>query len=151
VIHVERQLDRNLVLVEPKTESAKREVPLSPPLVALLKGLKADAFAARRAKPEDFVFVSEAGGPMHRRNMVRRGLEIGLEGSGLPHLSWHDLRHLAASMLIAEGTDVVALSRMLGHANPSITLSIFAHAFGRVQREELLRAQMGKAFAGVLG
>jgi integrase len=41
----------------------------------------------------------------------------------LPHLRWHDLRHFAASLLIAEGGSVGYVSRLLGHSNPAITLS----------------------------
>jgi integrase len=32
-------------------------------------------------------------------------------------------------MLIADGVDVVAISRRLGHANPSVTLNVFGHLF----------------------
>jgi integrase len=37
------------------------------------------------------------------------------------------LRHTHASMLIAGGMDVLTISRRLGHANPSITLSVYGH------------------------
>jgi integrase len=40
----------------------------------------------------------------------------------------YDLRHSAASWLISKGVDIVAVSLMLGHADPSITLRIYAHA-----------------------
>jgi integrase len=39
----------------------------------------------------------------------------------------HELRHTAASLAIAAGADVLKVQRMLGHANPSITLSIYSH------------------------
>jgi integrase len=71
----------------------------------------------------DFVFASSAGTPLGHRNIVRRGLELTLAKAGLPALTWHDLRHLAASALIAEGASVAYVSRVLGHANPSGPLS----------------------------
>ena len=43
----------------------------------------------------------------------------------------HDARHTHASLLIASGADVVAVSRRLGHANPSITLTTYSHWFQR--------------------
>jgi integrase len=46
-------------------------------------------------------------------------------------VSFHALRHTHASALIAAGLDVVAISRRLGHANPTITLTIYAHLFTR--------------------
>jgi hypothetical protein len=44
-------------------------------------------------------------------------------------LSLHSLRHGFASLLIANGLDVVFVSRQLGHANPTVTLSTYAHLF----------------------
>jgi integrase len=85
-----------------------------------------------RARREDFVFTSQAGTPMHYRDVVRRGLDKAREASGLaaePTLRFHDLRHTFASLLIARGLDVVFVSRQLGHADPSITLRVYAHLF----------------------
>jgi len=39
----------------------------------------------------------------------------------------HDLRHGAASYLIAAGVDIATVSRQLGHANVAITLSTYTH------------------------
>jgi integrase len=44
---------------------------------------------------------------------------------------FHGLRHSHASALIAAGVDVVSVATRLGHAKPSITLTIYAHAFQR--------------------
>jgi hypothetical protein len=41
---------------------------------------------------------------------------------------FHDLRHSFASNLLAEGVDVVTVSKALGHANVHITLVTYAHA-----------------------
>jgi integrase len=43
-------------------------------------------------------------------------------------LRFHDLRHTDASLSLAAGVPVPTVSAMLGHANPSVTLSIYAHA-----------------------
>lgn len=40
----------------------------------------------------------------------------------------HDLRHFAASMAIAGGHDVRSVAGRLGHANPAMTLRVYAHA-----------------------
>lgn len=40
----------------------------------------------------------------------------------------HDLRHTAASWMLASGVDVVSVARILGHTTPSTTLGIYAHA-----------------------
>ena len=39
----------------------------------------------------------------------------------------HDTRHTAASLMLASGVPAKVVSELLGHASPTITLSIYAH------------------------
>lgn len=39
----------------------------------------------------------------------------------------HDLRHVAASSLIASGLSVAAVQALLGHSSPSETLEVYTH------------------------
>ena len=48
---------------------------------------------------------------------------------GVPEVTFHALRHTHASQLIASGIDIVTISKRLGHANPNVTLGIYAHMF----------------------
>jgi integrase len=48
-----------------------------------------------------------------------------LSGSECPR----SLRHSHVSQLIAEGVDIVTISKRLGHAKPSVTLAIYSHMF----------------------
>jgi integrase len=64
--------------------------------------------------------------PSHRQCIDR--FEARCEAAGAPRLRMHDLRHLHASMLLAEGLPVPAVSARLGHASPAITMTIYAHA-----------------------
>jgi site-specific recombinase XerD len=47
---------------------------------------------------------------------------------------FHDLRHTAATLLLASGVNVKVVSEMLGHSNVSITLSIYAHVLPHMQQ-----------------
>jgi integrase len=47
----------------------------------------------------------------------------------MPNVTFHALRHTDASQLIDQGVDVVTISTRLGHANPTITLQVYAHLF----------------------
>ena len=47
----------------------------------------------------------------------------------MPEVTFHALRHTHASQLIAQGVDIVTISKRLGHAKPSVTLAIYAHMF----------------------
>ena len=148
VVRVRLQLNRQGELVEPKTKAAKRDVPVPP---SLAKMLAAHRLASPHSGDGDFVFASETGGPLRHQNIVARGLGNALATTGLPHLAWHDLRHVAASALIAQGVSVAYLSRLLGHASPAITLGTYAHVFSRAEHDDRTREQMEAAFGEVLG
>ena len=47
----------------------------------------------------------------------------------------HDLRHSAASLLLADGVPVKVVSEMLGHADVATTLRIYAHVLEGAQEQ----------------
>ena len=61
-------------------------------------------------------------------------IKAALRKAGLGNLSLHSLRHTHASQLLSDGTPVAVVSGRLGHANPNITYSIYAHAMPTDQR-----------------
>jgi integrase len=135
VLTVRRQLDRTGSYTEPKTPRSARTVVLTPSLVTLLRQHKR---GSPRTGPGDVVFATETGRPMYYRNVTRRGLAVGIDRAGLnrdgqPRLRFHDLRHTYASLLIAQGLNVVFVSRQLGHAFPSFTLNTYGGVFDRVE------------------
>jgi integrase len=135
VVHVRRQLDRTGEKTAPKTEKALRDVILMPSLAKLLREHK---LASGHSGPNDSVFATLTGQPMHFRNVTRRGLaaavaKADLAHDGEPKLRFHDLRHCFASLLIAEGLNVVFISRQLGHASPSFTLDVYGGLFDRAE------------------
>jgi integrase len=77
-----------------------------PALARMLRTHREQRFALGQARPEDFVFGTFHGTPLHYRNVVRRGLDAAVDRAGLvaaPRLRFHDLRHTFASLLIAKG------------------------------------------------
>lgn len=57
------------------------------------------------------------------------------ERTDMRHINIHSFRHLNASLLINTGTDVRTVSAMLGHAQTSTTLNIYAHTFAEAQAQ----------------
>ena len=49
--------------------------------------------------------------------------------AGVQKITPHDLRHSCASLAISAGVNVLALARMLGHGDPSVTLRVYADLF----------------------
>jgi integrase len=71
-----------------------------------------------------------------RRYEVARGL------TGHGRLSLHSLRHGYASLLIANGLDVVFVSRQLGHAKATTTLGVYAHLFAQADHADAARVAL---------
>ena len=60
-----------------------------------------------------------------------------LKANDLPtDLNVHSLRHTAASLFIASGTDAGTVAGLLGHSQPSTTLDIYTHAFDKNKKAE---------------
>lgn len=50
--------------------------------------------------------------------------------AGLGHWHPHELRHSAASIMLAQGTPLFVVSEVLGHASVSITKDVYGHLLG---------------------
>jgi integrase len=147
LIRVHRQLSRQRIHAPLKTDAAKREVILAPAIAKLLRERR---LATLHKAANDLVFTTASGRGRHVghgfRNAVRRA---GLQAPG--RLSLHSLRHGFASLLIAEGLNVVFVSRQLGHANPTITLGVYAHLFERADHADAAREALEASYAATVG
>jgi integrase len=124
---------------EPKTARSRRTLALSPSLVdALVAHRDRQEFERKRAanlwQESGLVFTSSLGTPLIARNLVR-DFKRHLRAAGLPEETrFYDLRHAAASLLIADGIPITAVSAMLGHALASTTLNTYAHVLPGAER-----------------
>jgi integrase len=147
VVRVRVQLGRDGRLAPPKTDAAKRDVPIPASLARLLAEHR---LASLHSGDGDLVFCTASGAPLGHRGIARHGLDRALAKTGLPHLCWHDLRHLAASAMIAEGLSVPFIARVLGHSSPAVTLSTYAHEFAQAEHADETRERMEAAFGELL-
>src|SRR4051795_10624595 len=79
--------------------------------------------------PDDLVLTSPGGAVLRSGNFRRRFFDPAAMAAGLGNLSPHDLRHTAASLLVASGANVKAVQRMLGHASAAMTLDVYSGLF----------------------
>ena len=56
----------------------------------------------------------------------RQGFQWALEANDLPVIRLHDLRHTAATLLLAQGARTKGVSEMLGHATISLTFDTYS-------------------------
>ena len=127
--------DGNPVLVETKTPAGRRTLELtfaaSGPLRRLRSQQNENALRLGKAWSNEFnlVFTTSTGRPLTRHAVLYQYLRPLLSKAGLPaKMKFHDLRHVCASLLLANGVPVPVVAALLGHSNPSITMSIYSHA-----------------------
>lgn len=103
---------------KPKTNSSRRTIKL--PRLAL--------DSLRRYTHDGFLFTTSTGNPVDPSNFYKWSWKPMLRKAGLSEtLTFYQLRHGAASLLLSQGVPVPVVSNYLGHADPSITLRIYAH------------------------
>ena len=73
-----------------------------------------------------YVFTQDNGDHMNPDSVT--GWLYGFSSRhGLPHINPHAFRHTVASVLLANGTDIVTVAAQLGHASASTTENFYAH------------------------
>jgi integrase len=104
------EVDGVMIFGTPKSHQC-RSVPVARSLTHAL------AAAGVGKAPTDLVFTAPRGGVLMLRNWRRRVFDPAIQAAGLGELTPHELRHTAASLAVAAGTNVKAVQRMLGHAS----------------------------------
>jgi integrase len=121
---------------KPKTKAGRRTVSLPDIVVDALREHRRAQLEQRlllgvgKPSPDDFVFP-DAGDLKSSRSPRAFSAEWAdlAAAIGMPDVVFHALRHTHASQLIDAGVDIVTISKRLGHANPNITLKVYAHLF----------------------
>lgn len=122
-----QRVDGERVVTTPKTRAGTRTISLPRDAVDALR--RQATWRLQQGKGGELVFTSRAGRPL-AHSAVEWSMARECTRLGLPHLTPHGLRHLSASLLLSQGLPIPDVSRRLGHANPAITMSVYAHALG---------------------
>lgn len=128
---LQRQAGKGLVMAEPKTSRSRRTIHLSDIAVSALQDLRKAQLEDRpEASPPgdecNLVFTRADGSPIDP-GQVSAELKRALQKAGLPRIRVHDLRHTAASLLLANGTHPKVVQDLLGHSTISLTLDTYSH------------------------
>ena len=107
----------------PKSKYGRREIPIGSELV---KALKEHRFQSEWPRDDDYVFTTRTGRPLSPSNVFARVLRPAADAAGVPWIGFHSLRHGCARTLIADGRNIVQVSRWLGHHDPAFTLRRYA-------------------------
>jgi integrase len=131
---LQRLKDQGLVWVATKTADSVAILE-APDFVmdALVAQKDREAFmtASPRWHTSGYVFTNATnGGPLEPDNLTHR-FPAFLKAHGLRHQRFHDLRHSAASLLLAKGVPLWEVSKILRHSSLGITSDVYGH----LQRE----------------
>lgn len=126
-----RQVHGGLHLIRPKTRTGWRVIPLVEPLATILARYQ-------QAHPSDgLVFLDDDRLPIDPRDDGARWAEL-LTRAGLDHIRMHDVRHTAATLLLACDVDQRVVMQILGHSSAAMTMH-YQHVDQTMAREALTR------------
>jgi integrase len=143
-VAIERQLHRDGTFARPKTAASRRVIDLDLTLEAELRRHRRQALELGQAAPDDLLFQRPTGGPVSQRH-THRWLLAAAAKAGLPALRLHDLRHGFGSILVTAGVPITTVSRHLGHANPAVTMSVYARELDETQRLGVVRDVLSRS------
>jgi integrase len=135
------QKKEGLVLDEVKTPRSRRSVALSDVAVAALKRWRTEQKSQRlQAGPAwcppygELVFTRPDGRPLEGVSVTNR-FKADLARAELPVLTYRELRHTAATLLLADDKHPKVVQEMLGHATIAVTMDTYSHVLPHMQRD----------------
>ncbi|WP_083207960.1 tyrosine-type recombinase/integrase [Fictibacillus arsenicus] len=148
-IYVTRSLaftsEKGLFLKDVKTSKSRRQISLSPYIIDVLKQHQVIQNNFKEKLGEDYldkglVFTSINGNFKDPRNLLREFSRL-TKKAGLIKISFHDLRHTHATLLLKNGENPKVVSERLGHSRVGITLDLYSHVTDDIQEEAALRLE----------
>ena len=154
-----QRVDGELVSVPPKTAKSRRTIPLPSFAVLALRGHRTRQLEERLQAGEGWsdaglVFTGARGQALDGPHVTRRFQRIlasvcrlcGARESdhagaadhdfrALPRMRFHDRRHGAASLMLAQGVPLSTISEILGHSGIRITADTYAHLTDELKRD----------------
>ncbi|WP_406205145.1 site-specific integrase [Kitasatospora sp. NBC_01560] len=119
--------NNDILFREPKTEASRAWISLSPRVMTALHRQAALQMATHpEGRLEGLVFARPDGLPL-RPQWVLDQLRKRTAELDLPRIGLHDLRHTAASIMIAEDIPVAVVSKTMRHSTIATTINLYGH------------------------
>lgn len=84
----------------------------------------------------NLVICTSLGKPINPRNLLRALYTI-TSRKNLKRISYHELRHTHATLLLKKGVNLKIIQERLGHASPKVTLGTYSHLLPSMQLETI--------------
>lgn len=105
--------------------SGRRSVYLS----SLAKQTLREQLVERKTSADGLVFPSPSGRIWQKDNFMSRVFRPAVKRAGLDGLTFHDLRHTFASLMIAGGANPLEVASQLGHKDARLVLQRYGHLY----------------------
>lgn len=132
IMHIQRAVvmtNGKMVIDRPKSITSNRYIPFSEDFAKYLRKFQSDN-----------EYVLGIDGPMSPNTYDKyfsKFMNELVEKAGLPKLTPHELRHTYGTIKREEGIDLYTIQKVMGHADISVTASIYVHNDIEVLRKQL--------------
>ena len=131
---IQARIDGEMQIIEKKrtkNKSSCRSLPLMPQFKAYLLQQKARQEENRRLCgscyiDSDYIYVNDLGQP-YRPDYITTHFAYFLKKHGLRKITFHELRHSCASLLLKNGVSMKEIQAWLGHSTYNTTANYYAH------------------------
>lgn len=130
---IQQVAGRGLLIKRTKSRASERLVHL-PEIVTRALVARRDLQAGEGHADAAYIFTAPRGG-LYSPGRFRDIFYKVRERAGVQKVRLHDLRHTAASVMLAGGVPITTVSKILGHKDPSVTLRIYAHVLQGMEQE----------------
>lgn len=146
IIETCAEVNGHVMFAEPKTPASRRTLRLPEFLVAFLTEHLED-----RGNPDAdaLVFVAPEGGPLRRTTFRTRVFQPATRKAGLDGITFHELRHTAAGLMIEMGAHIEAIKQRFGHSSIRVTSDVYGSMLPAV--DDAITAGFDARFANLCG
>ena len=124
-----------------KTKSSRRTLPIPDEIIPTFRKIYVKQAEQRLAAGPAYIdgdwFCRFPDGGRFHPDYITRAFNNLLKKNKLPHITFHELRHTLASLLIETGADLKKVSEILGHADLYTTVDLYGHLSANAKRDTL--------------
>lgn len=138
IIHISRTITRDengkrIMGDNPKTLAGIRDIPIPRNILPQIK----EQMQLADCHKDNLLFVSNAGtmvDPVNANHVFKKRI---CQNLGIYDVTSHSLRHTFGTRCIEAGMRAVALQKLMGHSNVSVTLNVYTDVFNKYKESEL--------------
>ena len=128
--------------IRAKTARSRRSIALSPVAVSVLHGVRGQQMEQQLEARDvwqnlGYVFTQADGTPI-APDMISKDFCAIVRKTGLPHLTFHGLRHAHATLMLTSGVHLKVVSERLGHSSIAVTADTYSHVLPGLQEAAAL-------------